>query len=531
MFSPLIILAALWSIRTFKNVLFWIYLWQLKEYHIGRFKNHFTTEKGKKLLYDPTLLLKIVLVLIFAFLPQFQNALLIIVLAIYVIEGLIFSRQVARNTHKRPVITFKSLFLTSLVIIISIIFLFWVFNKNLVWYLGFDIALPIIVSVVILAFQPISVLLRNRKLKQAKRKLENYPNLKVIAITGSYGKTATKEFLTTILSQKFNVLSTTKHQNSEIGIANCILQNLNKHHQIFIAEVGAYNKGKVKEVCNVIKPKLGIVTGVNEQHLALFGSLENLLLAEGGGELAQILEGKGELVVNGDNKYCLSLLKKFNGKEKIYTKENRSLNADIWTESSNVQENHISFVARDKKGQMCNFYVNVLGKQQIENLLGSILAASELGMSFNEISEACKQIVPEQAGMTASVEKHGIHIIDSSYSSNPNGVKAELDYLNIYKRKKVVVMPCLIELGKDSKRIHEEIGKKIGKICSLAIITSKDYFEQIKKGAKESGMKDSNIILCDKAQDIYSLITLYCKAGDAVLLEGRVPTELINLLK
>lgn len=531
MFSPLLILGALWSIRTVKHVLFWVYLWQLKEYHIGRFKDHFSTEKGKKLLYDPSLFLKVVLALFFAFFPTLQSALLIIILTIYIIEGIIFARQISRNTHKRPVVTAKSAFLTSIVITISVAFSIWVFNKNLVWYLGFDIVLPFIVAIVILAFQPISVLFRNAKLRKAKLKREKYTNLKVIAITGSFGKTSTKEFLTTILSKKFHVLSTSKHQNSEIGVANCILQNLNKYHEIFIAEVGAYNKGKVKEVCNVIKPKYGIVTGVNEQHLALFGSLDNLLLAEGGGELADVLGKDGTLIVNGDNKHCLNLLKRFSGKEKIYTIENRKLNADIWTEGSTIEEDHISFVARNKKGEMANFYVKVLGQQHIQNLLAAILMASELGMSFHEISEACKDIVVEQAGMTLSVEKHGIRIIDSSYSSNPDGVIAELNYLNIFKKKKVVVMPCLIELGKDSNRIHEEIGKKIGKICNLAIITSKDYFDYIKKGAKEVGMKDSNIIFCEKSQDIYSIITLYCKAGDAVLLEGRVPSELIKLLK
>ena len=92
-------------------------------------------------------------------------------------------------------------------------------------------------------------------------------------------------------------------------------------------------------------------------------------------------------------------------------------------------------------------------------------------------------------------------------------------------------MPCLIELGKKSSEIHEKIGKKIGEICDLAIITSKDKFAEIKKGAVEAGMAEKDIVLCDKAQDIYSIITLFCKAGDADLLEGRVPAGLLKLLE
>ena len=106
-----------------------------------------------------------------------------------------------------------------------------------------------------------------------------------------------------------------------------------------------------------------------------------------------------------------------------------------------------------------------------------------------------------------------------------------LEYLSIFPNKKVVVMPCLIELGKKSAEVHEKIGKKIGKVCDLAIITSKDKFREIKKGAMAAGIKEKDILLCDNSQDIKSIITLFCKSGDAVLLEGRVPARLTNILK
>jgi UDP-N-acetylmuramoyl-tripeptide--D-alanyl-D-alanine ligase len=180
---------------------------------------------------------------------------------------------------------------------------------------------------------------------------------------------------------------------------------------------------------------------------------------------------------------------------------------------------------------MTSLSVNVLGKQNVQNLLAAILTANGLGMSFGQIMEGVRYIKEEQAGMTLNTEKNGINIIDSSYSSNPDGVIADLNYLNIFNKKRVIIMPCLIELGKKSGYIHEQIGKKIGLICDMAIITSYDNFEKIKKGAKESGMRESNIIFCEKSEDIYSLITLFCKSGDAVLLEGRVPGTLIKMLK
>ena len=528
-------LYGLWFIRTLKYVLFWLYLWQLKEYHIGRFLDHFNTEKGKKLLLNPLLDFKIIFLLFFISTNDIFISFLVFV---YLAETIIFLRQIYLKAIKKPVRTAKSLFLTGVSVSVVILFLIWSAKKNPAWILGFDIFLPVIISLIVLLFQPVAVFLRKKTLKKAGEKIKQFPGLKVIAITGSYGKTSTKEFLTTILSKKYKVLSTSKHQNAEIGIAKCILNDLNEKHQIFIAEVGAYNKGKVKEVCEILKPKIGIVTGVNEQHLSLFGSLENLLTGEGGRELAQFLEQNGLLVVNGDNKYCLNLIKKFNGKEKIYSESNRALNADIWAESITVRRNYVSFIAKNKAGELADFKANVLGKQNVQNLLGAVLVAKELGMSFGEISDAMTHIKQEQAGMVLKQGKHGIDIIDSSYSANPDGVFADLDYLNIFgnpstgsgQAKKIIVMPCLIELGEKSKIIHEQIGKKIGKVCGMAIITSKDDFEQLKRGVMESGMKESNILFLEKPAEIYSVITLFCKSGDAILLEGRVPNKLIELL-
>jgi UDP-N-acetylmuramoyl-tripeptide--D-alanyl-D-alanine ligase len=542
----LLLLSTLWFIFELKYILFWLYLWQLKEYHVGRFVDHFRTHKGKKLLFSFGQILKLVLLF---FLLLDNNSFLYlypILFLVYFAELALLFRAILNKSIKKPIRTFKTLFLIS--VSFAVVILFLLLNLGLQEpaqaqrLLIFDILTPLIVSVIVLLFQPFFVTFRNNVLRKAKEKMmkiKSLSGLKVIAITGSYGKTSTKEFLATMLSEKFKVLSTKEHQNSEIGVARCILDDLKPSHQIFIAEVGAYNKGKVREVCSVLRPDIGVVTGVNEQHMALFGSLENLLSAEGGGELADCLPKDGILAVNGDNKYCLELLKKSSNlpesREKIYALSNRKMDSNIWTEDIETAKDSVSFVAANKNKNLAHFNVKVLGKHNIQNLLGAILVANELGMSFEEISEACKNIKQEQAGMILKHGKHGIDIIDSSYSANPDGVLADLDYLSVFGTKKVIVMPCLIELGKKSSEIHEKIGKKIGEVCDLAIITSKDKFEDIKKGALEAGIKPKNILCLPDGsqattQEIYSMITLFCKSNDAVLLEGRVPATLIKLL-
>ncbi len=532
-----ILLDTFWLLWMLKYVLFWLFLWQLKDYHIARFIDHFRTEKGKKIFLNLVWILKIVLLFLLILKPFFDFAVSVL-LIVYFCQAIIYLRAIIKKSVLKPKRTQKTSLLVFISFLAVIIFLFSTLKTadlvQPILLLTFDILLPIIISIIVLVLQPIFVALRNKTLKTAGEKMAQIKSagkLKVIAITGSYGKTSTKEFLTTILSEKFKVLSTKEHQNSEIGVANCILNDLKPEHQIFIAEVGAYDKGKVKEVCNIVKPDLGVVTGVNEQHLALFGSIKNLLSAEGGEELADSLPDNGVLIVNGDNKYCQALYKKFEGKKHLYSFTNNVLDSDIWSDSISVRQENISFLAVDKSGEMMHFDARILGKHNIQNLLGAILIAKKLGMDFGEISDGCKKILPQQAGISLKKEMHGINIVDSSYSSNPDGVLADLDYLAVFPNKKVVVMPCIIELGEKSAEIHEKIGRKIAQVCNMAIITTKDKFASIKKGAMENGMKEKNIVLCDKPQDIYSLITLFCKSGDAVLLEGRVPNKLIELLK
>jgi len=530
------ILSIFWLVRTAKFVFFWIYLWQLKEYHIGRFKDHFTTHKGKKIFLNISFILKVFLLLLLLSSYYFFSIVFYLLLLIYIFESFSFLISVFKNNLKRPVLTSKTIFLTIVSSLVLIGFFILIFNQPIAdfWFvfsiLLIDILIPVIVSAVVLLFQPFFVMLRDNKIKKAAEKIKKFDKLVVIGITGSYGKTSTKEFLTTILSEKFNVLATKEHINSEIGIAKTILEELNNEHQIFIVEMGAYKKGGITLLCDIIKPMIGVVTGVNEQHMATFGSMENILSAEGGQELLLNLSKNGLIVVNGDNKYCVDLYRKATIHKRIYSEKGDKIDSDMWSEEVSVSKNSLDFVAMTKKAEAEYFKVNVLGKQNIQNLLGATLVANELGMSLSEISVAVKKIKPEQGGMTIKTGIHGINIIDSSYSSNPDGVEADLNYLNIFKGKKVIVMPCLIELGKKSKSVHYKIGEKIAKVTNMAIITTKERFKDIQEGATIARVEENKIVFSEKPGEIFHLITTFCKSGDTVLLEGRVPSQLIKLL-
>jgi len=524
----------LWAVHVTQRIFYSLYFWQLKEYRVDRVKGDI---KKSLIVFLPKTAVLAVLLLLFSSLlsePKDVSSWEDLVLIIFSLFGIYSLFLLFRKKWRIPKFTKKAILLLIVAVVLLAYSTTLFANSFFLFIVCTEIVLSSATFLLVQMLQIPTFFGKRIIYKKAKDKIEQHKGLTVIGITGSYGKSSTKEFLFTILSKKYKVLKTSGNINTEIGVAQTVINNLKPEHQIFIVEMGAYRKGEIKLMCDIVKPKIGIVTGVNEQHMALFGSLENLLSAEGGKELADALPKNGVLVLNGDNKHCLNLYKRTGSKEhlyqKIYSLSNKIIDSDIWSDSITAYKDHVSFLANDKSGELAHFNVNVLGKQNVQNLLGAILIAKEMGMNLGDISEACKDILQEQAGTTLKQGKHDIDIIDSSYSSNPDGVFADLDYLSIFLQKKVIVMPCIIELGKESARIHEKIGKKIGKVCDLVIVTNKDNLKEIKEGAVEAGMSEKDIILCDNPNDIYSIITLFCKKGDAVLLEGRVPSRLLGML-
>lgn len=418
-----------------KLLFFWLWLWQLKEYRSDRLLSHFKGGQAIRKILPSLWWLKY---------PKFTKK-----IAVIFITGIVLAILTLRFDPSK----WAGLYIFTLIILVPLIF-----------------QMPIVIW-------------RKIFFKRARLKREEFKDLIVIGITGSYGKSSTKEFLYAILSEKYGqgrVLKTEGNINTEIGIANTVLKKLNENHKFFICEMAAYKRGEIKTACNIVKPKIGILTGINEQHLELFGSQENII--KGKYELIESLPADGVAFFNAKNKYCVELYGKTNIKKFFY-------------------------------GETATFFGE-------ENILGAMAVARELGVKIDPEIYLKKGLPAVRRGI------NGLNIIDSTYSANPTGVIAHLDYLKTLPGKKVLVMPCLIELGEMSKEVHHRIGVKIAEVCDLAIITTKDRFDDIKQGAGGS----EKIIYIDNPQEIFEKIKSTTQAGDVVLLESRVPKELIRLL-
>lgn len=511
-----------WFLKQVKNYLFWLYLWQLKNYHFGRFLAHFKTEAGKRIISGWLLFFAFFALASFLiFYPlsdYFYPAFLVFFCLVFVMEGLVFLKNLFTGKLKRPEFTKKIFFLGFFSLAVLLFFVFDVFNNSseasffaIAYLFLLDLLAPLVVSFIVIVFQPLTIVLRNRIIKKAIRKREKLENLLTIGITGSFGKSSVKEFLKKILSSDFKVAATEKNENSEMGVSEYILKNLNEEHEIFICEMGAYNRGGIKLLCSVAKPKIGIITGINNQHLATFGSRENIVKAKF--ELIDCLPEEGLAVLNWDSELVRRGFKKniSNLKYGILNKE------DVWAEDVKVEKTKLSFRVCFKNRDSVRIEAGVAGEQNIPNLLAAIAVARKLGMDLKDIASSCRKIKDKDNIFSSK----GVDVLNFSYSSNPSGVLAHLNHLKQWSGKKVVVMPCLIELGRDSKIAHKEIGKKIAEVCDWAVITNKECFRAI--GGKA--------VFMNNPLKIYEKITKELVPGDVVLLEGRVPEKLINLLK
>ncbi len=537
------IAAVSWVIIFTERLVFWLWLWQLKEYHLGRFKAHFATNQGKRLIFNPLNLLQVILILgwILTFYFPSEGDLyywpliwLFILSAFLVFSALRVVLKIVFKRIKLPVLTKKIILLLFLGVVIEGLILGYLFSSDteaiplllLVYFLS-----PLLFSFLVFLIQPLTILQQRRLLAKAKQKREKFKDLIVIGITGSYGKTSVKEFLYTILSEKFGeqVLKTKKHINAEIGIAQTILQELKPEHKIFIAEIGAYERGKIKQVCKVIKPKIGILTGIDEQHMATFGSQGNIVKAKF--ELIESLPEKGTAILNGDNNIIKNeklRIKNYNSKLKIIKTVSTQAREGLWAENIRVEKESVSFKMLTQEGESADFKANLLGKHNIPNILLAAACAKELGMSLPEIVLACQKVKVLEGALRLVKGKDGLNILDATYSANPQGVVAHLEYLETAWREagKTIIMPCLIELGKASKKVHYRIGEKIGRVCDLAIITTKDRFKELKQGAVKSGMSEDKIVFIENPTAILQKISASTNAGDVVLLESRINAKL-----
>lgn len=355
---------------------------------------------------------------------------------------------------------------------------------------------------------------------QATKKLNSLNHMKVIGITGSYGKTSSKNILNDILNSKYLSFPTPKNFNTTYGLINTINNYLDKFNDYFIAEMGAFKRGDIKELCDFVHPTYGILTQIGTAHLESFGSRENI--QKGKFELIESLPEDGVGVLNKDDPYQVSYKLKNNCKILWIGIEEKDV--DVRASNIKISASGTSFDVNfkgDKKSY--HFETRLLGRHNIYNILASIALGHELGITIPELIEAVYRVNPVEHRLELK-DMGNIHIIDDAYNSNPIGSKVAVEVLGLMPGKRIIVTPGMIELGSMQEELNKEFGRQIAKEVDEVILVGKEQTKPILEGLKEKKFKDKHIHILNDVKEAFPLMRSLSEGKDAfVLLENDLP--------
>lgn len=444
----------------------------------------------------------------------------------------------ARRKYKKPLVMtlratrlFVSMFVISAVILTTVLLL----SKHgvlgsvsplysaIVCMLSLYCFSHIILMAAAFVLKPVEARIRRKFYDDAASRLNSMKELKVIGITGSYGKTSTKHYLYRILSEHFETLMTPGSFNTTLGVVRTIREHLKPYHQVFIVEMGAKQKGDIKEICNLVHPSIGIITAVGPQHLETFKTLENVRDTKF--ELVDSLDVDGVAVLNNDYPIiaerqvdkCKSI--RYSCYEKA---DNR---ADYVATDIKYGKNGTCFTLICPDGKRIELETKLLGEYNIANLVGAIAVARQLNVPEDKIRYSVSRIEPVEHRLSMRRHSNGLTILDDAFNSNPVGAAMAVDVLSrMDEGRRIIITPGMIELGEKQEELNREFGRQIAEsgIEYVAVVGHYNR-DAIMAGLVEGGMDSDAILTFDTFLAANAWLTAFAKSGDVALIENDLP--------
>lgn len=366
--------------------------------------------------------------------------------------------------------------------------------------------------------RPIEVGINNYYINDAKRKLKERPDLTVIGITGSYGKTSMKYYLQTLLQSKFSVLVTPGNFNTPLGVTITVRQYLKATHEIFLCEMGARRVGEIKEICDIAHPDMGIITSIGPQHLETFYNIENIQKTKF--ELADALPADGMVFLNGDNEYIQDKAAIYKNKVFFYSEKE---GLGYCAKDISVSQYGTEFTVVAPNGEHERFQMKLIGSHNVINVVGAIAVANTLGMTLKELRIPVRKIQPVEHRM--QMREHGlVTIIDDAYNSNPVGSKAAVETLAMFDGMRILITPGMVELGDKEEEYNYKFGIYAADCCDYIILVGRKHTEPIQMGAISKGFSKDKCFVFDKLED--AMAHAYSIKGQGhkyILLENDLP--------
>lgn len=365
---------------------------------------------------------------------------------------------------------------------------------------------------------PFEIYTKNKIINRAKRKLGKLPSLKIVAITGSFAKTSTKNMIYTLLWKNFRVVKTPKSYNNLISIAQTILDDIKDNTEVFICEVGAYKVGEIDKVVKFLKPQIGIITAIAPQHLERFGSLENIAKAKF--ELVEGLAQDNLAVLNSQSPFLKQMASDAKCKVVFYG----SATDPIFATSIDLTVKGTSFVLHTPKGHVL-INIPLIGIHHVQNFLAATAVVLSFGLSLNQIKLRAVKLLPTTHRL--EIRKEGdLTIIDNSYNTNPDSSKTSFKLLRDYPGGyKIIITPGLIELGKHSEQENIEFARNAATVADEIIIVGQHSKDHLIEGLTQAKFSKEKTHLVKSLEGAMAKLSQISKPMTVVLIENDLPDQ------
>ncbi len=355
-------------------------------------------------------------------------------------------------------------------------------------------------------------------INDAKKMLRDHSRLITVGVTGSYGKTSVKYILGTLLEAKYNVLITPESFNTPLGVVKTVRTSLRATHDVFVCEMGAKNVGDIKEICDIVSPKHGVITSVGPQHLESFKTLDNVKKTKF--ELAQALPASGLLFLNGEDDNIRDYAA---DKYPNAVRYGLSETNDYYADDVSVSSSGTSFTVHHGQ-ESVSFSTSLLGRHNVINLVGAIAVCCELGVAMKQLQPYVRKVQGVEHRLQLT-RRGAVTVIDDAYNSNPAGASAALDVLGLFGGCRILITPGMIELGARQDEENKAFGEHAAKVCDYVVLVGKNQTRSIYDGLRQAGLPDEKIYVADDLTEAAQVAYGYDAGGQekTLLFENDLP--------
>ena len=341
----------------------------------------------------------------------------------------------------------------------------------------------------------------------------------VIGVAGSYGKTTTKAALAAVLGARYRVLATPESYNTLLGVTRTINEQLTDDIEVFIVEMGARHPGDIAQICDLVNPKLGVITRLGPQHLEYFKTPETIVRAKT--ELARSLPADGVAIVDADGYSDFASVDW--PATTIRVSAQPELGADVLVGDIAVSGAGTTFsMTRRSDGERLEMTTKLLGRHAAFNSGLAVVAGLELGIDPIGIRSGLSLLKPVSHRLEI-VRNDSVVVIDDAFSSNPDGFAAALEVLGSFPGRRILITPGMIELGDQTVSAHIAAAKLAAQTCDIAIVVGRAAPPEFAQTLRDAGFGETKLFIAASLAEATEILGHLLQTGDVVLFENDLP--------